>query len=165
MSTGFKFLPQGGGSDPNAVGSIQIMRTTTDLQNTQNDGNETTVFTFTGAANTQYYFEVFLKMHADSATASIAHRPSYDGDVTAVYSTVGGAQVSNQNVTSQPPTDAQQLGVSLTANAGDFAPGMLFASVDFGASGGTFTYAFRGGNSATPTEVLTGSFMRITKIL
>jgi hypothetical protein len=114
------------------------------------------------AANKTYHIEVFIRgTTVNAAVWNIQHRPTYTGTIGALYATVGGAAVSNQNILSQPPASGTQLGVSTGANNTDFSLGTLFISLTVGGSATTFTYAFRS-NNATSTTIKAGSHMRVT---
>jgi hypothetical protein len=160
---GYINLPvEGGGSgnDPR----VRIFKTSADVVGTTGVDQTVSDLSCVLSANKTYFIEVFVRLSTvNVAVASITHRPTYTGSINTLYATVGGAAVSNQNITSQPPASATSLGASLTANNSDFAPGMCFISVTAGGADTTFTYAFRSGN-ATSTTVRANSHMRVTEI-
>jgi hypothetical protein len=161
---GYINLPvEGGGSGNDS--RIRIFKTSADVVGATGVDQTVSDLSCVLNANTTYYIEVFVRLTTvNVAVASITHRPTYTGTINSLYATVGGASVSNQNITSQPPASAMSLGASLTANNSDFAPGMCFISLTTGGSNTTFTYAFRSGN-ATSTTVKANSHMRVTELV
>lgn len=149
----------GGGNDPR----LRNFRTTSDVSGAVGVDQAVSEMSCTLTANKHYYIEVVGRYTtAAAALWNITHRPSYTGTITALYATVGGAQVSNQNILSQPPASAFLLGNSLGANNTDFSLAMCFISLSTGGSDTTFTYQFR--SAANVSVLKSGSHIRVTEI-
>lgn len=149
----------GGGNDPR----IRIFKTSADVSGAVGVDQTVSDLSCTLDANKSYYIEVFVRFNtAAAALWTISHRPTYTGTITSLYATVGGAQVSNQNILSQPPASGFLLGTSIGANNTDFSPGHCFIGITTAGSATTFTYAFR---SASVICVLkANSHMRVTEL-
>lgn len=149
----------GGGNDPR----VRIFRSTADQSGAVGVNQTIAELSCTLTASKHYYIECFIRFNtAAAAVWVINHKPTYTGTITALYATVGGATVSNQNILSQPPTSAFQLGTSVGANNTDFSPGHCMLSLSTGGSDTTFTYAFTANGNVTVAK--SGSFIRVTEL-
>ena len=149
----------GGGNDPR----VRIFRSTADQSGAVGVDQTIAALACTLTANKHYYIECFIRFNtAAAAVWVITHRPQYTGTITALYATVGGAAVSNQNILTQPEASGFQLGISTGANNTDFSPGHCMISLSTGGSDTTFTYAFR--SSSNICVAKSGSFIRVTEL-
>lgn len=150
----------GGGNDPR----IRIFRSTSDQSGAVGVDQTISALSCTLTANKHYYIEAFIRFNtAAAAVWTITHRPQYTGTITALYATVGGAAVSNQNILTQPEASGFQLGISTGANNTDFSPAHCLISLSTGGSDTTFTYAFRSSSAICVSK--TGSFIRVTELV
>lgn len=150
----------GGGNDPR----VRIFRSTADQSGAVGVDQTIATLSCTLTASKHYYIECFIRFNtAAAALWVITHRPQYTGTITALYATVGGAGVSNQNILTQPEVSGFQLGVSTGANNTDFSPAHCMISLSTGGSDTTFTYAFR--SSSNICVAKSGSFIRVTEIV
>lgn len=160
---GYINLPAGGGGS-GTDSRIRIFRSTSDQSGAVGADQTVAELSCTLTANKHYFIECFLRFNTASAAVwGITHRPQYTGTISALYATVGGAAVSNQNITSQPPASATQLGVSQGANNTDFSPAMCFISLSTGVADTTFTYAFRSASVICVAKA--GSHIRVTELV
>lgn len=149
----------GGGNDPR----VRIFRSTSDQSGAVGVDQTIAALSCTLTANKHYYIEAFIRFNtAAAAIWTITHRPQYTGTITALYATVGGAGVSNQNILTQPEASGFQLGISTGANNTDFSPGHCMISLSTGGSDTTFTYAFRSSSNICIAKA--GSFIRVTEL-
>jgi len=151
----------GGGNDPR----IRIFRTTSDVTGSSGVDQSISELSCTLDANKHYYIEVFLRAHTGNAQpASLTHRPTYTGTITALYGSAGApVTIAGQNILSQPPASATLIGQSITANNSDYAPAFCFINITTAGSSTTYTHAFRAANT-TSTTAMSGSFMRVTEL-
>lgn len=158
--TGAVYEQQGGSAnDPR----IRIFRSTSDQSGAVGVDQTVAALSCVLDANKHYYIECFIRFNtAAAALWNITHRPQYTGTINALYATVGGAIVSNQNILSQPPASAFLLGNSVGANNTDFSPAHLMISLSTGGSSSTFTYAFRSSSNICIAKA--GSFIRVTEL-